>query len=137
MSWAGVRCRTPSALLTSGVRYRSTRTGNAHRLPVAANLLNREFEPSKPNTAWSADITYLPTREGWLYPAVVEDLFSRRIVGGAMAETMESRLVVNAVEMAVGPAARGRGGSPTRTAGASTPATTTSGCWRPPGSCAA
>jgi transposase InsO family protein len=89
-----------------GIRARSPRrfvrtTDSNHRLPVAANLLNREFEPSKPNAAWSADITYIPTREGWVYLAVVEDLFSRRIVGWSMAETMESRLVVDAVEMAV------------------------------------
>jgi transposase InsO family protein len=76
-------------------------TDSNHRLPVAANLLARDFDPSGPNESWAADITYIPTREGWLYLAVVEDLFSRMIVGWSMAETMESRLVVDALEMAL------------------------------------
>lgn len=91
---------------THGIRAKAPRrfvrtTDSNHRLPVAENLLARDFEPSGPNETWSADITYIPTREGWLYLAVVEDLFSRRIVGWSMAETMESRLVVDALEMAV------------------------------------
>src|SRR4029077_19183392 len=57
--------------------------------------------PTEPNTTWSADITYIPTADGWLYLAVVEDQFSRRIVGWAMDATMTSRLVVDALEMAV------------------------------------
>ena len=77
-------------------------TDSNHKLPVAQNLLDREFDPSGPNERWSADITYIPTREGWLYLAVVEDLFSRMIVGWSMDETMESRLVVDALEMAIG-----------------------------------
>jgi transposase InsO family protein len=68
---------------------------------VAENLLARDFEPSGPNESWCADITYIPTREGWLYLAVVEDLFSRMIAGWSMAETMESRLVVDALGMAL------------------------------------
>jgi putative transposase len=76
-------------------------TDSNHRLPVAENLLARDFDPSGPNESWSADITYVPTREGWLYLAVVEDLFSRMIVGWSMAETMASRLVVDALEMAL------------------------------------
>ena len=83
-------------------RRRLTRTTDSnHRRPVAENLLGRDFAPPGPNVSWSADITYVPTREGWLYLAVVEDLFSRRIVGWSMAETMGSRLVVDALEMAV------------------------------------
>jgi transposase InsO family protein len=77
-------------------------TDSSHKLPVAENLLARDFDPSGPNERWSADITYIPTREGWLYLAVVEDLFSRMIVGWSMDETMESRLVVDALVMAVG-----------------------------------
>src|SRR5204863_317831 len=65
------------------------------------NLLGRQFDPDSPNEAWVADITYIPTREGWLYLAAVEDLYSRRVVGWAMAEHMESRLVVDALAMAV------------------------------------
>jgi transposase InsO family protein len=76
-------------------------TDSNHRLPVAENLLGRDFDPSGPNESWSADITCIPTREGWLYLAVVEDLFSRMVVGWSMAETMESRLVVDALEMAL------------------------------------
>jgi hypothetical protein len=70
-------------------------------LPVADNLLARDFDPPGPNAAWSADITYIPTADGWLYLAVVEDMFSRMIVGWAMDEAMTSRLVVGALEMAV------------------------------------
>ena len=89
----GIRART---------RKRFVRTTDSnHRLPVAENLLARDFDPAGPNESWCADITYIPTREGWLYLAVVEDLFSRRIVGWSMAESMESRLVVDALEMAV------------------------------------
>ena len=84
-----------------GGRRRVRTTDSNHRLPVADNHLARDFNPSEPNRAWSADITYIPTREGWLYLAVVEDLFSRRIVGWSMADHMESRLVVDALEMAV------------------------------------
>lgn len=77
-------------------------TDSNHKLPVAENLLARDFDPSGPNQRWSTDITYIPTREGWLYLAVVEDLFSRMIVGWSMDQTMESRLVVDALEMAIG-----------------------------------
>jgi transposase InsO family protein len=76
-------------------------TDSNHRLPVAANVLDRDFDPEGPNQRWCADITYIPTREGWLYLAVVEDLFSRMIVGWSMDESMESRLVVDALEMAI------------------------------------
>jgi transposase InsO family protein len=83
-------------------RRRFTRTTDSkHGLPVAPNLLARCFEPSGPDESWGADLTYLPTAEGWLYLAVVEDLFSRMIVGWSMAATMESRLVVDALEMAL------------------------------------
>ena len=89
----GIRARTPRRFVRT--------TDSNHRLPVAENLLARDFAPGGPNESWCADITYIPTREGWLYLAVVEDLFSRMIAGWSMAETMESRLVVDALEMAV------------------------------------
>lgn len=76
-------------------------TDSRHRLPVAENLLARDFQPHGPNESWCADISYVPTRDGWLYLAVVEDLFSRLIVGWSMADAMESRLVVDALEMAL------------------------------------
>src|SRR5262249_46305286 len=74
-------------------------TDSRHGLPVADNVLDRDFDPAEPNAAWAADITYIPTADGWLYLAVVEDLFSRMIVGWAMDGTMESRLVVDALDM--------------------------------------
>jgi putative transposase len=81
-------------------KFRNTTDSN-HPLPVAANLLSREFAAQGPDERWVSDITYIPTREGWLYLAVVEDLYSRKVVGWAMADTMTSRLVVDALEMAV------------------------------------
>ncbi len=82
-------------------KFRARTTDSNHDLPVADNLLDRQFNPSEANEAWVADITYIPTREGWLYLAAVEDLYSRKVVGWAMAEHMESRLVVDALELAV------------------------------------
>ena len=81
-------------------RFRQTTDSN-HSHPVAENLLDREFEVEEPNTSWVADVTYISTREGWLYLAVVEDLFSRMVVGWSMDATMTSRLVVDALEMAL------------------------------------
>jgi transposase InsO family protein len=81
-------------------KFRNTTDSN-HSLPVADNVLDRQFDASGPNEKWVADITYIATREGWLYLAVVEDLYSRRVVGWSMADHMESRLVVDALEMAV------------------------------------
>src|SRR5207253_1934507 len=98
---------TVAALMkTHGIRAKTTRrfvrtTDSRHSLPVADNLLDRCFDVADPNVAWSADITYIPTADGWLYLAVVEDLFSRKIVGWSMDETMTSRLVVDALDMAV------------------------------------
>jgi putative transposase len=81
-------------------KFRCTTDSN-HDLPVADNLLDRRFDPAAPNESWVADITYVPTREGWLYLAAVEDLYSRRVVGWSMADHLESRLVVDALKMAV------------------------------------
>jgi putative transposase len=89
----GIRAKTAR-------KFRCT-TDSDHDLPVAANLLDRQFDPQAPNKAWVADITYIPTREGWLYLAAVEDLFARRVVGWAMADHMSSRLVVDALALAV------------------------------------
>ena len=82
-------------------RYRIT-THSDHRLPVAENVLNREFKPGLINQVWVTDITYLWTQEGWLYLAAVLDLFSRRIVGWSMANHMKGELVHNALLMAIG-----------------------------------
>ncbi len=81
-------------------KFRQTTDSN-HPYPVAENVLDRDFDPEEPNTSWVADVTYIPTREGWLYLAVVEDLFSRKVVGWSMDATMTSRLVVDALEMAL------------------------------------
>ena len=66
----------------------------------AGNLLNRQFDPSRPNQAWAGDITYIPTRQGWLYLAVVVDLFSRRIIGWATSAVADARLALKASELA-------------------------------------
>jgi transposase InsO family protein len=81
-------------------KFRNTTDSN-HALPVADNRLDRQFEAQAPNDRWVTDITYITTREGWLYLAAVEDLYSRRVVGWSMADHLESRLVVDALEMAV------------------------------------
>src|SRR5688572_1239245 len=62
-------------------KFRVTTTDSRHDLPVADNLLDRQFNPFEANEAWVADITYIPTLEGFLYLAAVEDLYSRRVVG--------------------------------------------------------
>ena len=93
MSARGIKARVPRRFVRT--------TDSNHRLPVAPNVLARDFDPEGPNESWCADITYIPTGEGWLYLAVVEDLFSRMVVGWSMAESMESRLVVDALEMAL------------------------------------
>ena len=83
-------------------RQRPTTTLSTHTFPVAPNVLNRAFSADAPNQKWLADITYIDTNEGFLYLASLEDVFSRRIVGWAMAETMETALVEHALEMALG-----------------------------------
>jgi len=82
-------------------KFRVSTTDSNHDFPVAANVVDRDFTASKPNEIWLTDMTYIETREGWLYLAAVEDMYSRRVVGWSMDVTMESRLVVDALEMAV------------------------------------
>jgi putative transposase len=82
-------------------RFRVQTTDSNHRFPVADNHLDQNFTVPEPNRVWLTDITYIPTREGWLYLAGVMDLHSRRIVGWSMDTTMTSRLVVDAMAMAV------------------------------------
>jgi len=81
-------------------RFRVTTTDSRHGLPIAPNLLNRNFTAAGPNQAWTGDITYIPTNQGWLFLAVVIDLFSRRVVGWSMQTEMRSNLVIDALEMA-------------------------------------
>ena len=81
-------------------KYKAT-TDSKHQLPVAENVLNRRFNPTGPNQVWGADITYLWTQEGWVYLAVVIDLYSRRVVGWAMDRRMKKALVIRALLMAI------------------------------------
>ena len=76
-------------------------TNSDHALAIAENILNRDFTADRPNRKWVADITYIPTKMGWLYLAVVMDLFSRRIVGWSMSDTIDSVLVQSAMKMAL------------------------------------
>jgi putative transposase len=76
-------------------------TDSKHTLPIAANLLDRQFQVSQPNRCWVGDITYIATQEGWLYLAVVIDLFSRKVVGWCMREHMKASLVNDALLMAL------------------------------------
>jgi len=81
-------------------KFRCT-TNSRHALPVAVNVLDRQFAPSQKNAVWTADITYIWTAEGRLYLAVVIDLYSRRIVGWSMARRMQTSLVATALRMAL------------------------------------
>lgn len=81
-------------------KYKATTNSN-HKLPVAPNLLQQNFSANKPNEKWVSDITYVWTEEGWLYLAVVMDLYSRMVVGWAIAERMTTQLVKDALQMAI------------------------------------
>jgi putative transposase len=76
-------------------------TDSRHNLPIAPNLIERDFAAAAPNRVWLADITYIPTAEGWLYLAAVMDLFSRKIVGWAMRDHMRAELASSALAMAI------------------------------------
>ena len=82
-------------------RFVPRTTDSTHAQPVAANVLDRQFTAPRPNQKWVVDITYIPTAEGWLYLAGVLDLCSRKIVGWAMAEHMQTELVRDALRMAL------------------------------------
>ena len=81
-------------------KWRAT-TQSTHRWPVAENILTRQFQVERPNRVWAGDITYVWTREGWLYLAVLLDLYSRRVVGWAMGERLTGRLAEQALLMAL------------------------------------
>ena len=82
-------------------RFVPRTTDSTHQQPVADNLLQRAFHAEKPDRKWVADITYVPTGQGWLYVAAVLDLFSRKIVGWSMADHMQTNLVRDALQMAL------------------------------------
>jgi putative transposase len=81
-------------------KYKATTNSN-HRLPVSPNLLQQNFEATKANEKWVSDITYVWTEEGWLYLAVMMDCYSRKVIGWAIAERMTSKLVIDALMMAL------------------------------------
>jgi transposase InsO family protein len=81
-------------------RFRVTTTDRRHDLPIAPNVLDRNFTVAAPNQAWVGDLTYIATGEGWLFLAVVIDLFSRKVVGWSMRPDMQRSLVIDALQMA-------------------------------------
>jgi transposase InsO family protein len=100
------RKRVARLMRQQGLRARPRRrfvrtTDSAHHHPIAPNHLARRFCPDKPNSIWATDITYVSTGQGWLYLAVVLDLFSRRVVGWAMGQQIDRHLVLTALEMAL------------------------------------
>jgi transposase InsO family protein len=102
---SGGKLRVQQLMQRHGIRARGKRrfrvtTDSRHGLPIAPNLLNRSFTVAAPNRVWAGDMTYIQTEEGWLFLAVVLDLFSRRIVGWSLREDMRSELVVDALRMA-------------------------------------
>ena len=82
-------------------KFRVRTTDSNHEFPVASNELDQDFTATEPNEIWLSDVTHIPTREGWLDLAAVEDLYSRRVVGWSMGTTLESRLVADALHTAV------------------------------------
>jgi putative transposase len=76
-------------------------TDSKHDMPIAENVLNRQFNPSAPDLAYVSDITYIRTVAGWLYLATVLDLYARKVVGWAMAPSMPAKLVCDALSMAI------------------------------------
>ena len=95
MKAAGIRAKTKK-------KYVPTTTDSNHANPVAGNVLDRQFTAELPNQKWAVDITYIPTDQGWMYLAGVIDLCSRMIVGWSMADHMQTDLVSDAMQMAIG-----------------------------------
>ena len=104
--WRTARKRVARLMRMAGLgarprrRYRCT-TDSGHGMAIKGNLLARRFAVPKPNTSWVTDITYLWTLEGWLYLAVILDLFSRRVVGWSLSEGLERKLALDALGMAL------------------------------------
>ena len=101
------RYRTRTLMRQANLKPRHTwrcpqTTDSRHALPIAPNVLNRQFTVAAPNRVWGSDITALWTLEGWLYIAIVVDLFSRKVVGWACAASMATCLVTSALQMAIG-----------------------------------
>jgi putative transposase len=98
--------RVERLMKKNGIRAKAAKkwkvmtTDSNHSLPVAGNLLNRDFDPAGPNRVWVSDITYIRTAEGWTYLATVIDLWSRKVVGWEMSDNMETGLVLTALARA-------------------------------------
>lgn len=108
------RRQVAQSLRRQGLRAKAARkfkatTNSKHTLPVADNLLQQNFTAAEPNRVWVGDITYIQTEEGWLYLAVVMDLWSRKVVGWSMSERMTATLVCDALRMALFRRKRPRG----------------------------
>ena len=88
-------------LAAKAARKFKVTTDSNHQLPIAPNLLERDFTASAPNQKWVTDITYLWTSEGWIYLAVIIDLFSRAVIGWSMSPNMKADLVCDALKMAI------------------------------------
>lgn len=98
--------RVARLMSQNGIRVHPRRrfaitTDSNHHHPIFPNVLDRRFDVNAPNKVWASDITYIPTHEGWLYLAVVIDLFSRQVIGWSMAEHMRSSLTLSALRMAL------------------------------------
>ena len=76
-------------------------TTDSRKTKASPNLINRDFRSARPNDLWLSDITYIPTREGWLYLAAVLDAYSRALVGWAMSRTLDTNLAMDALNMAI------------------------------------
>ncbi|MDQ6735348.1 MAG: DDE-type integrase/transposase/recombinase [Nitrospirota bacterium] len=122
MRAGGIRAKTVKT-------WRAT-TDSAHPYPVVPNTLNRQFAVAAPNKVWAGDITYVWTAEGWLYLAVVLDLYSRRVMAWGMGSRLTQELATAALTMAVEHRRPASGvGCIIRTAGPSTPRPCIASCW--------
>lgn len=95
------RLRRQNGIETKRRRQFKITTRSRHTRWVAPNLLRRDFSIQQPNKIWVGDVTYIPTRSGWLYLAVLLDLYSRKVIGWSMAERNDRQLVLNALDMAI------------------------------------
>jgi len=106
----GIRCgknRVARIMRDAGIRSRTKKkfkatTDSRHNLPVAPNLLNQQFTVDIPDRSWVGDITFIPTDQGWLYLAVLLDLFNREVVGWSASSRMTRQLTMDALQMALG-----------------------------------
>lgn len=109
LRYQGIRCgrkrverlMRQDRLQAKGRRKFRVTTTSRHRHPVAANVLNRKFAASQVNTVWAGDVSYIATQQGWLYLAVVLDLYSRKVVGWSLKATLSQELVLDALNMAM------------------------------------